>query len=114
MAFNRSSHRQNVAIILSSMQQFPLLASQPLLLISRGQFDHPFWVNARQMVIKIGAMSVSNQAHVRRWADPTGDEGESPDLPTDTSGEPVGFTRYWSSRWGETSLNHTRALPTPR
>src|SRR2546422_5160588 len=77
------------------LQQFPLLASQPLLLISRGQFDHPFWVNARQMVIKIGAMSVSNQAHVRRWADPTGDDGESPDLPTDTSGEPVGFTRYW-------------------
>ena len=45
-----------------SEQQFPLIASLPLLLMSMGQFDHPFWFHARPMVTKIGAMSVSKQA----------------------------------------------------
>ena len=55
------------------------------------QVDHLFWFNARQMVVKIGAMTVSKQAHVRTWADSAGDAGESPSLPTDTSGKPVGL-----------------------
>lgn len=80
--------------VLHKNQQFPLIGSQPLLLMSMGQFDHPFWLNARQMVIKIGALSVSKQAHVRMWVGPTGDDWESPGLPTDTSGKPVGFKRY--------------------
>jgi hypothetical protein len=84
--------------MLTHYQQFPLIASPPLLLMSMGQFDHPFWFNARQMVSKIGAMSVSKQAHVRMWVDPTGDDWESPGLPTDISGKSVGFKRYRSSR----------------
>src|SRR5229473_3376447 len=71
-------------------QQFPLIASPPLLLMSMGQFDHPFWFHARPMVTKIGAMSVSKQAYVRMGVDPTGDDWESPGLPTDISGKSVG------------------------
>src|SRR6266446_8989933 len=51
-------------------QQFPLIASLPLLLMSMGQFDHPFWFHARPIVTKIGAMSVSKQAYVRMEGDP--------------------------------------------
>jgi len=69
------------------IQQFPLIASPPLLLMSTGQSDHPCWFNARQMVTKIGAMSVSKQARVRMWVDPTRDDWESPGLPTDISRE---------------------------
>jgi hypothetical protein len=36
-------------------------------------------------VTKIGAMSVSKQAHVRMGVDPTGNDWESPGLPTDIS-----------------------------
>jgi hypothetical protein len=39
-------------------QQFPLIAFQHFPLMSMGQFDHRFWFNASQMVIKRGAMSV--------------------------------------------------------
>src|SRR4029450_14074747 len=98
----------------TDVQQFPLIASPPLLLMSMGQFDHPFWFNARQMLTKIGAMSVSKQAHIRMGVDSTGDDWESAGLATDISGKSVGFTRYRSSRWGETSQSHTTALPTTR
>ena len=53
-----------------NQQQFPLIASPPLLLMSMGQFDHPFWFHARPMVTKRGAMSVSKQAYVRMEVDP--------------------------------------------
>ena len=39
-------------------QQFPLIALQRLSLMSMGPFDHPFWLHARQMVIKIGTTPV--------------------------------------------------------
>src|SRR5215831_2065835 len=93
----------------------PAHTSPPLLFVmSMGQFDHPFWFNARPMVTKIDAMSVSKQAHVRMGVDSTGDDWESPGLPTDISGKSVGFKRYRSSRWGETSQSHTTELPTTR
>ena len=40
------------------LQQFPLIALQRLSLMSMGPFDHPFWLHARQMVIKIGTTPV--------------------------------------------------------
>jgi len=43
---------------LPELQQFPLIAFQHFPLMSMGQFDHRFWFNASQMVIKRGAMSV--------------------------------------------------------
>jgi len=44
--------------VFDGVQQFPLIAFQHFPLMSMGQFDHRFWFNASQMVIKRGAMSV--------------------------------------------------------
>jgi hypothetical protein len=41
------------------------------LVMSMGQFEHPLWLDASQMVSKTGNMAVSKQAHVMRWADLT-------------------------------------------
>jgi hypothetical protein len=59
-------------------QQFPLLALQSLPWMSMGQFDHPFWFRASQMVIQMGVMSVSKQAYFMIEADRTPGDWESP------------------------------------
>jgi len=41
------------------------------LVMSMGQFEHPLWLDASQMVSKTGNMAVSKQAHLMRWADLT-------------------------------------------
>src|SRR6266571_7785445 len=61
-----------------SLQQFPLIALQSILLMSMGQFGHPGWLGARQTVIKIGDISVSKPIHFMLWADPAHDDWQSP------------------------------------
>ena len=114
LGYSVDKPRQRLLYVYAS-SAIPAHTSPPLLFVmSMGQFDHPFWFNARPMVTKIDAMSVSKQAHVRMGVDSTGDDWESPGLPTDISGKSVGFKRYRSSRWGETSQSHTTELPTTR
>jgi hypothetical protein len=48
----------SLSVTVDNQQQFPLIAFQHFPLMSMGQFDHRFWFNASQMVIKRGAMSV--------------------------------------------------------
>ena len=64
--------------MIQRSQQFPLIALQPLPLMSMGQFGHPCWLDARQTVINIGDMSVSKQGHFMLWASPTRDDWQSP------------------------------------
>ena len=59
-------------------QQFPLIALQPLPVMSMGQLNHPCWLDACQTVITIGNMLVSKQVHFMLWANPTPDDWKSP------------------------------------
>jgi hypothetical protein len=63
---------------LMRRQQFPLIALQPLPVMSMGQLNHPCWLDACQTVITIGNMLVSKQVHFMLWANPTPDDWKSP------------------------------------